>query len=102
MDILARIKYLVIRNRISFTRKAQDEMDIDQLTRDEIREAILNAAVISKTVRSKNPQSGAVEKLYVIKSVTLQGIFVYTKGKFDKIENEEVFYVFIASKRSTD
>jgi hypothetical protein len=102
MDILARIKYLVIRNRISFTRKAQDEMDIDHLTRDEIREAILNAAVISKTVRSKNPQSGAVEKLYVIKSVTLQGIFVYTKGKFDKIENEEVFYVLISSKRSTD
>jgi hypothetical protein len=73
VDILARIKYLVIRNRISYTRKAQDEMDIDQLTRDEVREAIMNAAVISKTVRSKNPQSGA-----------------------------EVFYVLISSKRSTD
>jgi len=102
MDILARIKYLVIRNRISYTRKAQDEMDIDQLTRDEVREAIMNAAVISKTLRSKNPLSGAVEKLYVIKSVTLSGIFVYTKGKFGKIENDEVFYVLISSKRSTD
>lgn len=63
MDILARIKYLVIRELISFTRKAQEEMDFDQLTRDEVREALMNAAVISKTVRSKNPQSGAVEKL---------------------------------------
>jgi len=102
MDLLARIKYLVIRNRISYTRKAQDEMDLDQLTRDEVREAIMNAAVVSKTLRSKNPQSGAVEKLYVIKSVTLKGIFVYTKGKFDKVENDEVFYVLISSKRSTD
>jgi len=102
MDLLARIKDFANRNRLSFTRKAQDEMDLDQLTREEVREAIMNAAVISKTLRSKNPESGAVEKLYVIKSVTSRGTFVYTKGKFDKIKNNEVFYVLISSKRSTD
>jgi len=76
-------------------------MDGDYLTPDLVCEAIVNAPAISKIVKSKNPETGVREKLYIIKGFTLEGISIYTKGKFDKIENEEVFYVLISSKRAT-
>jgi hypothetical protein len=34
--------------------------------------------------------------------MTFDGIDVYTKGKILKHQGEEVFYVLISSKRSTD
>ena len=102
MDILERIKKLVKDDRIVLTEKAQIEMEADGLTRRHIRDAIVNASAITKTLRSKNPRTGSAEKLYVIKGITVDGIFIYTKGKIDKAGNEEVYYVFISSKRSTD
>jgi hypothetical protein len=102
MDLLARIKELVIEDRIILTEKAQNEMEADGLTRRDIRNAIVNAPAINKVLRSRNPRTGSAETLYVIKGVTYDGIFVYTKGKIDKAGNEEVYYVFISSKRSTD
>jgi hypothetical protein len=102
MDLLARIKRLVIEDRLFFTEKAQIEMEVDGLTRPLVREALMNAPAITKTVRSKNRRTGKVEKLYVIKSLTFDGIPIYTKGKIDKIASIEVFYVLISSKRSTD
>jgi hypothetical protein len=102
MDLLARIKQLVMEGHIRFTLKAQLEMDSDYLMPDHVREAVMNAPAINKTVRSKNPQTGVSEKLYVIKGFTLAGLSVYTKGKIDKLEGQEIFYVFISSKRATD
>ena len=102
MDILARIKSLIRAEKVVFTLKAQIEIEADQLTEDLVCEAILNAIAIDKTIRSRKPESGKREILYVIKGMTDDGLLIYTKGKFKTIGQQEVFYVFISSKRSTD
>jgi len=102
MDILIRIKRLVIARRVVFTLKADDEMAIDSLTREIVYEAILNAPMINKKIRSRDPDSGQPEFLYVIKGMTHDGLTIYTKGKIKKEGGKEVFYVFISSKQSTD
>jgi hypothetical protein len=102
MDILIRIKRLVITRRVVFTRKADDEMAIDGLTRELVYEAILNAPTINKKLRSHDPASNQPETLYVIKGFTYDGLGIYTKGKIKKEGDKEVFYVLISSKRSTD
>ncbi len=102
MDILDRIKRLVLQGNVSFTRKAELEMLIDHLTPGHICEAIINAPVIAKKLRSKNPRTGVAEILYVIEGLTFDGMFVYTKGKLDKLDDKEVFYVLVSSKRSTN
>ncbi|MDZ7290885.1 MAG: hypothetical protein ONB44_14645 [candidate division KSB1 bacterium] len=102
MDILARIKRLVLTGKVIFTLKAQLEIEADQLTEDLVCEAILNAPAIAKIQRSRKPESGKREILYVIKGLTYDGLLIYTKGKFKTIGQQEVFYVVISSKRSTD
>jgi hypothetical protein len=102
MDLLDRIKRLVAQGNISFTRKAELEMLIDHLTPGLVCEAIMNAPAISKKVRYKNPRTGLPEKLYIIEGFTVDGMVVYTKGKIDKLENKEVLYVLVSSKRSID
>lgn len=102
MDILVRIKRLVVSRRVLFTEKAEIEMVRDALTPELVYEAILNAPVVFKVLRSRNPKSGKGEKLYVIKGLTFDGVDVYTKGKILKKEAVEVFYVLISSKKSTD
>ncbi len=102
VDILERIKRLVKTGSVTFTRKAEFEMLIDELTPELVCNAIVNARAIDKSVRSKDPLTGNPEKLYVIKSFTDDGLFIYTKGKIGKLENREVLYVLISSKRSTD
>ena len=102
MDVLIRIKRLIIARKVVFTEKAKIEMIVDHLTRDLVYEAILNAPVITKKLRSRNPDSGAAEILYVIKGWTFDGIAIYTKGKILKEGSSEVFYVFISSKRAQD
>lgn len=102
MDTLVRIKRMVIARRILFTLKAEAEMAADHLTAELVYEAILNAPAITKTLRSKNPTSGAIERLYVIKGLTFDGLDVYTKGKIVARTGIDVFYVLISSKRSTD
>jgi len=102
MDILARIKRLVVSRRVLFTEKAEIEMVRDGLTAELVYEAILNAPAVFKVLRSGNPKTGKSEKLYVIKGLTFDGVDVYTKGKILKKETVEVFYVLISSKRSTD
>ena len=102
MNILTRIKRLVVTRKVIFTNKARVEIEADQLTEDLVYEAILNAPEIFKTLRSHKPESGKRETLYVIKGLTYDGLLIYTKGKFKTIEHREVFYVLISSKRSTD
>ena len=102
MDILIRIKRLVISRRVLFTEKADLEMAVGLLTPEMVYEAILNAPAIFKVLRSRNPKTGKGERLYVIKGMTFDGLEIYTKGKIMKKEGIDVFYVLISSKKSTD
>jgi hypothetical protein len=102
MDVLVRIKRLVVCRRVLFTEKAETEMRRDALTPELVYEAILNAPAIFKVLRSRAPKARRGERLYVIKGLTFDGVDVYTKGKILKKERVEVFYVLISSKKSTD
>jgi hypothetical protein len=102
MDVLVRIKRLVVSRRVLFTEKAEIEMARDALTPELVYEAILNAPAVFKVIRSRSPKAGRGERLYVIKGLTFDGVDVYTKGKILKKDGVEVFYVLISSKRSTD
>jgi len=102
MDILIRIKRLVVSHQVLFTEKAEIEMARDSLTPELVYEAILNAPAIFKVLRSRNTKSSRSERLYVIKGLTFDGVDIYTKGKVLKKEGIEVFYVLISSKKSTD
>jgi hypothetical protein len=101
MDVLLTIKRLVLRHDVIFTSKAEDEMERDDLDRETVVEAIVNAPAISKRLRSVNPRTGRKEYLYVIVGASFDGTVVYTKGKILKRGNREVFYVLISSKKST-
>jgi hypothetical protein len=46
--------------------------------------------------------SGEIQKLYVTKGLTFDGLDIYTKGKILTKAGGDVFYVLIPSKRSTD
>jgi hypothetical protein len=102
MDALIRIKRLVIARRVLFTEKAECELSVDDLTPETVFEAILNAPAIFKVLRSRHPRTGKLERLYVIKGLTFDGLAIYTKGKILEKEGVEVFYVLISSKKSTD
>ena len=97
MDVLSYIKRLVIRGSMRFTEKARDELETDDLTANDIAESIVNADEIYKVIRSRHPQHSG-EKLYVIKSTNFEGTCIYTKGAIRRLEEREVFYVFISSK----
>jgi len=58
MDILIRIKRLVIAGRVVFTEKAENKRIADGLTPELVFEAILNAPAIYKKLRSRDPESG--------------------------------------------
>jgi hypothetical protein len=62
MDILIKIKRLVLSRNVIFTRKAQSEIEHDHLSVDLVYEAILNAPGIKKKIRSSNPDSGTKER----------------------------------------
>lgn len=99
MDILSRIKRLAIARKIVMTRKAEEEMNLDELTEDEVIESIVNAPRIEKTLRSS--AAGRPERLYVLKGKTFGNLLVYTKGKIVRDAGEEMFYILISSKRAT-
>ena len=102
MEVLIRIKRLIIARQVLFTQKAEEEMASDHLTPELVYESILNALAVFKVLRSRNPRSGNTERLYVIKGMTFDGLDIYTKGKFMTKKGVDVFYVLISSKRSTD
>jgi hypothetical protein len=61
----------------------------------------MGAAGIHKTIRSRSvaaKRSG--ERLYVIISDNLEGIAIYSKGKFELRKGIEIFYVLISGKRA--
>lgn len=92
---------MIYTGRHYFTDKADDEIARDGLTEEDVLEAILDAPIISKTIRSNRREpDGSPEYLYVIPGMTYLGITVHTKGKILKRKTgEEYFYVIISSKR---
>jgi hypothetical protein len=102
MDVLVRIKRLVFQGRVRYTDKAIDEMAADGLEPSDVEESILNAQMIEKTLRSRSRlRWRSAERLYVIKSFSYTGTLIYTKGKIDRRESEEFFYVFVSAKIAT-
>lgn len=100
-DVLIKIKRAVMAGRYAFSDKAQIEMDADGLTALDVIESIANAVTIYKKIRSHSPsRRRRSEYLYVIQSTNLDGIFIYTKGKFVREGDWEVFYFLISAKRS--
>ena len=101
-DVLTRIKRAVLDGRYRFTDKARLEMLADGLADLDVIESIVQAPAIRKTIRSRSPHRTArAEKLYVIESVNLAGLFIYTKGKLAPgPDGRETFYVLISAKRS--
>jgi len=107
MDILARIKRLILLGDYKFTLKARDEMDLEDITEIEVAEAIMNAHRLDKVLRSTSSyRSRSGEPLYVIKGLTLANRLLYTKGKIAREadntgKQREVFYIIISCKEAT-
>ena len=100
-DVLVRIKRAVLDGRYAFSKKAAEELEADGLAELDALEAIINALAIYKTLRSRSPhRSKPGEKLYVIQGTNLEGVLVYTKGKFRTIGGVETYYFLISAKRS--
>ena len=81
MNALVRIKRAVIGGRYRFSKKALAEMDVDNLTEQDVTESILTSATIYKTIRSRSPfREHPRERLYIIQSRNLSGTPVYPAG----------------------
>ncbi len=100
MDILVQIKRCALGNRLRFTAKANNELEADDLSVEDIREALVNAVAIYKTIRSINPLTRRREYLHIIQSKNLSGVAIYTKGKLTQADGFAVFYVLVSSKRA--
>jgi hypothetical protein len=101
MDPLVRIKRAVIAGRVVFTLKAVEERTDAGLTEPEVRESIVNATAIYKSIRSTSRRrSQSREWLHIIYGTTYTGIVVYTKGKLLVERGIETYYVLISAKRS--
>ena len=102
MDILVKIKKLVIAHRVVFTSKAREERLSDGLTVEDVMESIINAQTINKTIRSTSSfKIAKKEKLYVIISSSFDGQIIYTKGTIRRIDGVDEFYILISAKWST-
>ena len=85
-----RIKWAVVTGHYSFTQKARIEMATDDLTELDVAESILNARDIYKKLRSTSrSRNKRREYLYVICGTDLDGLVIYTKGKFAEAEGTE-------------
>ena len=101
MDILSKIKRLVIARQVVFSAKAREERLDGGLSVEDVLESILNAPAINKVLNSTSPfRKNRKEKLYVIISSTFDGKLIYTKGTIRKINKGEDFYILVSSKRS--
>lgn len=100
MDVLWRIKRLVIRQRVVFTEKARLEMEADGLLEADVLESLVNAASV-RFKRSTSPyRGGRQERLYIIVAPNSSGVLIYTKGVIRGAAAKEEFYVLISTKRS--
>jgi len=99
VSTLIKIKELVMNRKVVITLKAGIELERDGLLPVHALQAIINAPVINKTIRSRDPRTGERESLYVIIGSSFHGTVIYTKGKIKKEDDEETYYILISSKR---
>ncbi len=100
-DVLVRIKRAVILGHYAFSEKARIEMKADGITELDVVESIINSVAIYKRIRSRSPFiKKSKEYLYVIQSTNLDGLMIYTKGKFVHKAEEATYYFLIFSKRA--
>jgi len=103
MDILVRIKRMIVRGAVRFTEKARLELESDDLEPEDALEAILSAPGIRKTMRSRSSKRSARrETLYVIVGVSFTGIPIYTKGVVRREGGKDVLYILVSSKRNVE
>jgi len=101
VEILVRIKRLVLQGRYAFSQKAREEMELDELTELDAVESITNAVAIYKRLRSTSVRRRTGrEYLYVIQSTNLEGVMIYTKGKLVQESGVETYYFLVSSKRA--
>lgn len=101
VDTLIKIKRAIIEHRYFFSQKAKDEMLGNGLDEMSVVESIINSDIIYKSMRSRSPiRKYSYERLYVIIGLSYDGLEIYTKGKFTKMINGEIYYHFISSKKS--
>jgi len=102
MNLLVKIKRLVLTRKVVFTSKARAERYESGLAVEEIFESIINAPSINKIVNSTSEfKKKKKEKLYIIISSTFDGKIIYTKGTIRKVNGQDEFYILISSKWST-
>lgn len=101
MDLLVRIKRCVLQGHVRFTNKAREELERDDLTVLDVREALVNASAIYKSIRSTHPTTRRRESLHIIRSRNLSGVAIYTKGKLVLEGGVETYYLLVSSKRTT-
>ncbi len=102
MDVLFEIKRLALFGRVEFTEKALLELEEDGLLESEVIESLVNAQRIDKVIRSRSrSRRSSHEKLYVIKSISYDGTYIYTKGTIVHYAEGDVFYVLVSSKIAT-
>jgi len=100
-DVLIRIKRAVLAGRYAFSEKARVEMEIDGISELDVAESILNAVAVYKRLRSRSAfRRHRYEYLYVILATNLEGLMIYSKGKFVAQDDEETFYFLVSSKRA--
>lgn len=101
IDVLVRIKRVVLAGHYVFSEKARLEMEADGLTELDVAESILNAVAIYKTLRSRSSyREHAKEYLYVIQSTNLDGLMICTKGKLVHEARIETYYFLVSSKKA--
>ena len=91
MDVLVRIKRLVVRGAVRFTEKARLELEHDGLEPEDAMEAIVSAQSVYKVLRSRSPSRRSPgERLYVIIGVSFSGIPIYRKGVIRREEGRDM------------
>lgn len=101
IDVLVRIKRVVLSGRYAFSEKARLEMEADSLTELDVAESILNAVAIYKRIRSRSQfRKQEREYLYVIQGTNLEGVVIYSKGKLVREGDAETYYFLVSSKRA--
>jgi hypothetical protein len=100
MDVLRRIKQLVVRRRVAFTEKARIEMQADGLDDFDVFESLLNARRISRKRSTSLRRRAGKENVWIIVAPNHRGTEIYTKGVIRRAGGVEHFDVLISAKRS--
>lgn len=99
-NALFKIKRLILKGNYKFTDKAESEMYITGISKDDVLESIINAKGIDKVMKSTSPgKTHSGEKVYVIRGLTYDNVPIYTKGTIKQFEGKDILYVLISAKK---